>query len=292
MAVNLQSWIKGGTLVEAAGNAPFLLNQGRRAWLVLSGGVDLFAVALADDGQPAGAHDHLFRVTPDQAMWEPPEDAGQEVGILAVALPDTRLVQMEQAAVRNLARRPQEADKLQIILETWIRQLSRLLARLMPSPRLSNLLPQGGETAALTAGQIARSQHDLIWVRPKRGQVKFLGFADLAPPEAAVATPLCPSTWLEAVSDAELEVLTTSAWFQSDPDWQSLTSFHRLTLEGLARGRRSRRESEARSLQNHLKAGKEFLENAFASLASIIQPAQAPPWTEVGDPLLAASQLV
>jgi hypothetical protein len=53
MAANLEFWVQGGTLVEAAGNAPFLLNQGRRAWLVLSGGVDLFAVDLAD-GQPAG----------------------------------------------------------------------------------------------------------------------------------------------------------------------------------------------------------------------------------------------
>ncbi len=290
MVANLQSWVKGGTLVEAAGNAPFLLNQGRRAWLVLSGGVDLFAVALAD-GRPAGAHDHLFRVSPEQAMWEPPENAGQKVGILAVALPDTRLAQMDQAAVLDLARRPQEEDQLQLLLETWICQLSHLLARLRPSPRLSNLRLQGGKTATLAAGQIARSQHDLIWVRPKRGQVKLLGFAYPAAPEAA-AWPLGPSTWLEAATDAELEVLTTSAWFQSDPDWQSLTSFHRVTLEGLARGRRSLRESEARSLQNHLKAGKEFLQNAFTSLASIIQPAPHPLWTEVEDPLVAASRVV
>src|SRR5690606_29063342 len=90
-----------GHLVTVGGNEPFLL-RGDTAWIVYSGTVDLFVVAL-EDGEPTGRHEHFARLTADQLMMGLELD-DSDVGLLAVCGPDTQLLRLAASRLKRFGQ--------------------------------------------------------------------------------------------------------------------------------------------------------------------------------------------
>ncbi len=236
MPPDLDFWLQNGSVQDGDSNAPILLNQGRRAWLVLSGGMDIFAVRLAD-GRAVGVRVHLFRVPAGQAFWELEGKADRKVALLAVALPETRLAELGQEHVRELARQPAAAEKIRELLDKWLSELSRVPAGLRPPPH-DCLFLRPGMSVALQPGQTATSRQGVVWVGLQGGAAKPMGLDDLPPlPAGSAWFPLVPGVWLEAATDLTLQVWATDDFFLRDLTWQALTNFHGLILEGVVRSR-------------------------------------------------------
>lgn len=291
MMADLEFWLQNGSVLEADKSAPILLNQGRRAWLVLSGGMDIFAVRLAD-GQAVGVRQHLFRVSEGEALWELEASANQKVALLAVWLPGTRLSEIGQERLRELARQPAEAEKIRELLERWLSELSRVLTRPEPAPH-DCLFLRPGMSVSLHSGQTVISHQGVIWVDLQNGAAKLMGRDDLPPLQGGtVWFPLVPGVWLEAATDISLQVCTTDNFFLKDRRWQALNNFHRLVLAGIVRTRQQLRETAFRSLEEHARHDQDFLEGSLARLASVLQPGQTLVGIEGEDPLFSACHLV
>ncbi|MDD2902806.1 MAG: NHLP bacteriocin export ABC transporter permease/ATPase subunit [Syntrophales bacterium] len=291
MAAAPDFWLQNGSVLEAETNAPILLSQGQRAWLVLSGGMDIFAVRLAD-GRAVGVRVHLFRVPPGGAFWELEVAEGQKVALLAVGLPGTRLAAVGQERLRELARQPAEAEKIRELLEKWLGNLSRVLTAPKPLPQ-DALLLRPGMSVSLNCGQTAISRQGVIWIAFQDGVGKYLGRDDLAPlPGGTVWFPMVPGAWVEAATDLSLQVWATDEFFSRDPEWQALDNFHRLVIAGIVRARQQLREAAFQSLDDQARDSQDFLEGSFARLAAVLQPGQALLGVEGADPLFSACYLV
>jgi len=292
MAADLEFWLQNGSILDGDSNAPILLNQGRRAWLVLSGGMDIFAVRLAG-GQAVGVRVHLFRVAAGQAFWELEGAAEQKVALLAVALPETRLAEIDQEHIRDLSRQPVTAEKIRELLEKWLTGLSRVLAGLKPPPH-DCLFLGPGTSVALQPGQTATSRQGVIWVDLQSGAAKPMGLDGLPSLPAGTAWfPLVPGVWLEAGTDLSLQIWATDDFFLKDPAWQALSNFHGLVLEGVVRSRQQLREAAFRSLDGQDRDSRDFLEGSFSRLAAVLHPGPALVEMEGGgDPLFSACRLV
>jgi NHLM bacteriocin system ABC transporter ATP-binding protein len=291
MAVDREFWLQYGRVIEARKISPVLLSQERRVWLVLTGAMDIFAVKLAA-GKPVGMRQHLFRVPEGEAFWELAASTDQEVALLAVGLPGTELVEVSQTTIRDLARQPKAAPLIQELLEKWLGQLFRVLAGSTPPP-LDCLLLHPGDSVTLHPGQTATSHQDVVWVALISGAATVMGRDDLPPlPGGSLWFPLMPGVWLEAATDASLQVCTTADFFSKDDGWQALPNFHNLMLADLVRIRQQLREAASRTLAEQARESHDFLEGSFARLAAVLQPEQTLVGVEGEDPVFSACYLV
>jgi NHLM bacteriocin system ABC transporter ATP-binding protein len=284
-------WQEKGGVLEVEGNLPLILNQGQRAWVVLAGGVDIFWAELKD-GQPAGALNHLFRVPAGQLILEFNGPAGEGPGLLAVALPGTRLCQLTLAGLQELSRPPQGAGIIGGLLEKWVSAVSGYLAENRPLPPGSLLLRSRTEVA-LSQGQAAfPGHHEVLWVSHQIGSSKFLSLEELPSIHAPAFFPLCQFTWLEAEADTRVRAVATAEFMQLDPDWQGLQEFHRLVLAYLPCEHCRFLTAEASSFEAQIQASEDHLAGSFARLASVLEPGEPLARVEGESPLLAACRLV
>jgi NHLM bacteriocin system ABC transporter ATP-binding protein len=290
MSIKPEYWQGKGTILEAEGNLPLVLNQGRRAWVVLAGGVDIFWAELKD-GQPTGSLNHLFRITAGQLFLEFEGPANEGPGLLAVALPGTRLCDLSLAGLQELSRQPQGAGIIGTLLESWVTEVSRYLAENRPLPPDSLILRPGTEVA-LSPGQAAFPGHGVLWVSHMEGSTRFLSLEELPALHSPSFFPLCHFTWLEAEQETQLRAADTSGFLQLDRGWQGLQEFHRLVLAYLPCEHCRFITAEARSFEAQVQASKDHLAGSFARLASVLDPGKPLARIEGESPLLAASRLV
>jgi hypothetical protein len=290
MSTEPKYWQEHGVVLEIGSNVPLLLNQGHRAWVILAGGVDVFSVELAG-GQPAGARNHLFRVSEGQLLLELEGPAGQGQGLMAVALPKTSLCELTRARLQYLSRQPEGAGIIRNLLERWVSEVSQSLAGARPLP-LDNLILKPGDEAALSPGQVAIPGHEVLWVRQQEGATKFLSLADLPSLSGPALFPLTQFTWIEAEQETQLRAMTTAEFLQQDPAWQGLQEFHRLVLAYLSCERCHFLLDEARGLDEEVRSSEDLLAGSFARLASVLKPEEGLEGTEGQSPLLAACHLV
>ncbi len=133
-----------GSAAEAlsvAGNRPIDL-QGKRAWLVTAGLVEVFAVRRADGTTSARTHvlsasagQVLFGLgpsvsSPSHASMPPGSDGAEATTVLiAVAHPGSRLLTIDTSVLTRLARDPGNIPPLEAAIEGWVTGLFGRLPR-------------------------------------------------------------------------------------------------------------------------------------------------------------------
>ncbi|MFL6193864.1 MAG: NHLP bacteriocin export ABC transporter permease/ATPase subunit [Thermoanaerobaculia bacterium] len=267
------------TPAAAGGNAPFHPAPGR-AWLVVEGGIDLFAVR--EGGAEARAH--LGTVPPGELLLG--VAAGDGVSLTAVPLLGTRLLEADGAA---LARLP--AGELAPRIDSW---LARLLEEIAPAaaPRAFRELRAGEEIVLEKEGAV-RPREGVVWARLDEGSGSFLGEPALAlAPGAAVALP--ESAWLVGAAGARLAGGSTADLMAGGELSPRLDAFHALFLR-CVRLRIDRTLAEERArLDRKAEFDRATVQGAYARLAAILSPLAR---GEAGgggaaDPLLAACRHV
>jgi NHLM bacteriocin system ABC transporter ATP-binding protein len=249
------------------GNRPWAL-RGEQMWVVRSGHLDLFSVALRG-GAPRGHRVDLLRVHAGDACFGAgfaEAEARHDHAILAVAAPKTTVVTLTADDWHDAARDPAHAADAIAMLDRWIAALCLSL-----SPE--GVQPRGREidvsaTVPLPAGTAARPAADVCWIVPIEGRPCLLGH-DRLPLDPSGATPLGRGAWLGAADAARLHVHATAAILESGDDaWAGLARLHQLVVRWSAERRSQAVVTDQQRLARRVAARETTFADALSTLAS------------------------
>lgn len=211
--------------IVAAGNTPFLLGQ-ERVWLLHQGRVDIFAVQVVS-GEPIGVRIHLLRAEAGQALFGIEPESEEGFGLLAVAGPDTTLVELPLAAVHQALSESERVALIVTLIEAWIEALYQGLAPTLCPSRVTSLV--AGADAAVAAGTVAQPLSGVCWVRPAQAGCVAVGH-ECAPLQTDVFFPLARPGWLEARRAVQLDVRATHMVCECEGPWKGLRHLHTALL--------------------------------------------------------------
>jgi len=283
------SWT--GTPRAAGSDRPLLL-EGTGAWLVRRGRVDVFAVALRD-GEPAGSRRHLFRVESGEMLFG--TGGAGELGLLAVGIGGSELLEIRREALEKAARDPSRAADVAARVEEWVDRLCEGVG--------AAGLPEGcvelcaGEASPEGPGVVARPSTTVAWIRHVEGASLLAGMEGLKV-NGTGYTPLSRRAWLAVGEGSRLEVRETAAVVASGEAWPGLDRLHALVLEATRRFVADAAAAERERLRRKAEAGRGSFGDAWMELASTLDGAgsvsatAAPAAAAGGDALVAAARVV
>ena len=216
-----------GDTMELGGNRPFLLD-GRQAFVVLRGEVDLFSVARSN-GVAVGPRRHLQRVgTGGLLLGLGPHASPDDRGILAVATSGTVLELGTHQDLRGLLAAPGSASRAHALLEGWIEALCAGVSKGLPLDRCLDLAC--GEPVVVPEPTRLRSSVPVAWARIHEGCLKFLGRPELSVEEGAYL-PVSSAAFLTSDEPALIELVPTDQLPDEDTLWGGLYLLARLVLQ-------------------------------------------------------------
>ncbi|MBI5522798.1 MAG: NHLP bacteriocin export ABC transporter permease/ATPase subunit [Desulfarculus sp.] len=268
-----QYYLGLGQLLKVGANTPLWLNQGPLAWVVLTGAVDVFALAMAE-GHIAGPRYHLFRAGEGQAILGLAPEQCRDMALVAVGVPGTSLAQMTRAQLLDPGQPAPRRQAAAAMLDTWVNGLAQgWEGAPLPGPPA----PLGpGREIVLAPGQVGLGSKQTLWLRLSRGQVRVLDRPELASVTAGPFIPLPPVTWIKALEDSALEAVDAAGLLEADPQGLSLDRFHDQALKvflSLGSERLARQDREMAALDAR---AQEAQEEALGRLAAVLQQTSGP----------------
>jgi NHLM bacteriocin system ABC transporter ATP-binding protein len=278
--------------VEARGNQPLPVHDPASAWIVESGAVDLFHVAVAGVGAPAGPRRHVLRASAGEVIFGFPDlRESMNCELLMVGSPGTQMLRVDLARLQETGPGGELSASGAALLEKWIAGISEAVAPEV-SPQDYLRLEPGGKVR-LSQGKNALCLHGAVWVRHAKGSSQFLGVPGLPPVGGSLFFPLTPRTWLTAGSDSMLEVFDTAAMQRADPHWECLTAFHRIIIALLMVQEVEDEQHEGERLRLKKQSDARQMRAALGRLAAPLNPQRGLELPERdADPLVAACQIV
>jgi hypothetical protein len=210
---------------------PLRLDGGCGAWLVQSGRVDLFAVALAD-GEPSGARHPLYSAAAGDLLLAFRDTADRTV--IGVGHHDTRVTHLTSD---DLAAWPVE-DRAMLI-EGWLSRIAT--ATFGETASFPELAAERGRKVPIAPGQRIHAPRDPVWVIPRAGSLCVGDGTGVL----AGMIPIAAGLSLRAEDDCLVDCLTTTEALASGAAEPGLALFHRVILDGLG-DRMARQEQAAR----------------------------------------------
>ncbi len=223
-----------GERIDASGNTPFLLDDPDSVWMVESGKVEIFTVAVGDDGEPEGARSHFISVEAggyffgmDLATY------GMGSGFLAVGRMGTELRRLTRDRLREVAALEPIRSRVAAVIDAWVYTMSKaLVSEIVPAPR-ANLRLEPGDDGQLADDQKASARHGVVWLNVHRGALLYVGMEALFLEDETALFPLTSSSWIEATNDpGEATELTAAGAVEALAGeaggslWGGLTLFH------------------------------------------------------------------
>jgi NHLM bacteriocin system ABC transporter ATP-binding protein len=275
---------------DVDGRAPLVLLDPDAVWFVARGTVDLFFVDMVD-GEPAGRRRHFVRVEAGEIFL------GMELlaslsprlsfGLLAVGSTGTRVVQLDQARLREVAQARHALDAVHGLIDRWVRRISHGLRLEEPPRRPLEALP--GTALILEPGQVVTAGPKAVWFVQSEGTSKLSGLTTVRA-KARALLPLARESWLQADTRCALHFVDSPTCFRWDPEWQSLRRFHRFVLDALARARLAELRAEATQAALRSAADARELHHTLLGLAAL--DPEATTAADPGEPTFQAMAVV
>ena len=295
--------------LEVGGDRPIPLDDPDLLYVVGSGRVDLFSTQ-ADVGQTMGPRRHLCRVEAGGALFGVDLSRAPEgFRLLAVGVADTVLLELRRRELLQLAREPAHADRVYGLLEGWVKSMSMAAAGQHLSPKEAETLVPGTELT-LGAGESVHAQRDAVWVRHLEGSSRFLGDSELPPIDGTGFFPLADPAWLEpdggpgsgpgSGPDGEPNGQTTligtdtRGYMAQDDSWSGLDALHAMVLAIISEDTLLAYTEWQERQHEKTEADRRVAGSAVQHLGAVLDTSSddADPGVTMGDPLLAACQLV
>jgi NHLM bacteriocin system ABC transporter ATP-binding protein len=273
-----------GEIVSVDGSNTNVLNNPQQIWVVHSGAVALFSVAVKN-GAPIGNRRYLFTCEAGEAFFGSAIVLDtNNLQILAVPIGKTELIEVKWQHWQKLVETGNEEVKF--FVENWLQKFNGLLADI-ESPTSETKV---GEQARLSIdrGQIVRSESGkLVWIQLAQGKVRWMGYPDLNLTSKSAIFPLSEGMWLETEEDIQLKVEVTTAIVDANALSLGLSQLHQYFLYylKLQKKQESLQELERLRLQDRL--NRQVTEEAIGELAAPLAP-KAMNFFLHGTPLLVA----
>jgi NHLM bacteriocin system ABC transporter ATP-binding protein len=216
---------EAGNAFEIGNDRPFLLDDDS-VWVVRTGAVDIFAVALGDDGG-TGRRAHLFRIQRGDPMFGLAGSTVAGRALLAVGTNGTSVSRTQRDVLRGLSRDPMRVGEVRTLLERWIELVCGGIARDVVPARCADLEP--GAPIAIEQPAAARPGPNVVWLRHLRGRSLLLGQESLTI-NGHGYLPLSRRAWLEVREPSTLTLARADELDDPDELWDGLDRLHVLVL--------------------------------------------------------------
>lgn len=299
-----------GKVKQVSGNTPWVLGQPEAAWYVQEGQVEVFTVALDERGEPQGARTHFLTVRAGQMMFGMDFAAyGLGAGLLAVGKGGTKVVEVDVAQLRVLARQTRYQEALGQLVEGWVRGLSAAFtASLGPGPA-PDLTLSSGQPQEIPNGKTARPGREVLWVEVTAGELLFVGWEPLAQAQGRDLLqqvsrlrgvfPLVSETWVVAANPGDtpskVRCYPTSELLPLASLWGGLARFHEVLCRCEFINKRLQVVDELHRLRVKAAQAQAAGEQAQAEIAAVMAEKKEQAAVAGGpsrDPLLEAAKLV
>ena len=262
---------EGEKLVSVA-NKPLVLSDPDAVFLVESGKVEIFTVAL-ENGQPVGARTHFVTADAGQLFFGMDTDRyGMGSGFLAVGKAGSELRRYSAARLLRLAETPIHRDRLAPLLTRWVEAMSRRLVLEIEVPR-PDLPLEAGKAFEAAPGKRVACDRSVLWVEMPAAQFLFDGMASASWEVEGVLLPLAPGSWIELMGGADSfkAVPQPTGAIAGDPRaWAGLEVFHRLLCECEFLNKRLSTVDEFNRLQNKAAQTEQAREQAMGAIGSVL----------------------
>lgn len=296
----------GASPIDLGANAPIRLDQSAGVWLVAEGKVEIFAVSTDPAFQDRRTHlatvqqgEMFFGIGSSQRRHALPfagaETRARKTALLAVALPDTEIWQVDRSTVAQMARQDQETEAIATAIEAWIGALFEQIPR-SHSPQRFVELHRGEEIRLEEAGIAARGDRGVIWVRHLEGASRFLGRPELEVSRVGDLLPVSDAAWIVCTGPTLLSCVGTHGLLRSGSIWEGLARFHDLLLDYVELEVARTLEADREQLVERLDRDQQVVSDAYLHLASVLDTtsteAARAPIAEGTDPLFAACKVI
>ncbi|RAM49367.1 MAG: NHLP bacteriocin export ABC transporter permease/ATPase subunit [Hapalosiphonaceae cyanobacterium JJU2] len=250
------------------GNQPILLNDPQTVWLIKSGSMALFAIAV-QDGVPEGSRRYLLTLGDGEAMFSTiPSQEQEQRQILAVSMEETELLKMSKADFNRLIANSN--DEAVSLVEGWVNQLGLALSEIVP-PKMP-VKPEGINFFSLNNGDIFQPQSSTVsWVEIQEGYVCWMGIEELDIYPSSGILPLNADMWLQADSIVELATTNTSDLNNGDVILSSLSQLTIYFLQAIDLLDQSSITAELRRFQERERLNYQVMQEALGELSSVLE---------------------
>ncbi len=248
------------------GNEPILLDESQVVWVVKSGSLALFAIAV-QNGIPEGSRRYLFSISSGGAMFSTlPSQTGQVSQILAVSMEETELIRVSPEDFNEwIANAHQSAMDL---VEGWIHQLGLALSDI--TPNTIPVQPDGINYFSLDGGEIFQPRQ-VSWVRIQQGQIKWMGIEELLLFPAFEMLPVGFGMWLQASEPVEIATANTEEIQDTDTLLDGLAQLTTLFLHCIEWRSQWEMTAELRRFQERERLNHQVIEETLGELSSLMQ---------------------
>ncbi|KOP26785.1 cation tolerance protein CutA [Hapalosiphon sp. MRB220] len=250
------------------GNQPILLNDPQTVWLIKSGSMALFAIAV-QDGVPEGSRRYLLTLGDGEAMFSTiPSQQEEQRQILAVSMEETELLKMSKTDFNRLIAN--NNDEAVSLVEGWVNQLGLALSEIVP-PKMP-VKPEGINFFSLNKGDIFQPQSSTVsWIEIQEGYVCWMGIEELDIYPSSGILPLNADMWLQADSIVELATTNTSDLNNGDVILSSLSQLTIYFLQGIDLLDQSANSAELRRFQERERLNYQVMQEALGELSSVLE---------------------
>ncbi|HAB16297.1 MAG TPA: hypothetical protein DCE44_07590, partial [Verrucomicrobiales bacterium] len=279
-----------GMEIPVGGHHPFWADEGRHAWYVGAGHADLFAV---DGVEPSGARRHLLRVAAGSVLFDWTRTVEPNLPrFLALSSNDAQIIRLPLERLRSLGAEESGREWLRRWSDEWVNSVYRGLAA--AAAPTTALIARGGDILKAEPGASVRPDDRVLWAVLEGGRALLAGLPELIISGDGGAWPVSPAGWLQVEAGGELRFEHTGDRLGREDFWEDWSRFHHLAHRWAARRLVEMRDSETGRLAVKSEGEISAQTNAVKHLSRLLLPQDRRDLgpVEIGDPLLAAVQLV
>ena len=263
---------KTGPVVVVA-NRPFVLSDPDAVYLVESGRIEIFTVAL-EQGEPAGARTHFVTVEAGGLVFGMDTDRyGMGSGFLATGKAGSELRRFSAARLmRMAAERDAHRERIAPLVARWVEALSRRLIVDLEVPR-PDVTVEAGKPFEAAPGKRVVSERSVAWIEMPAAQFLFDGMSSASWELEGVLFPFAPGSWMELIGGADTftgSPRTTSEAVGDPRAWAGLEAFHRLLCEGEFLNKRLSNVDEFQRLRSKAAETERAREAAMGAIGSVL----------------------
>ncbi|MGM0501601.1 MAG: ABC transporter transmembrane domain-containing protein, partial [Bacillota bacterium] len=252
--------------IIANGNKPLLLDDPNKIWLVKRGKIRVFAVKVKE-GEIYGNRRYLATFKKDELLFGVDfSSSDHNLALIAIGEDDTRLAESNRAEFDN-----QRAEDLNLAaqnLTQWIESILKgVLEREIPRDYQELEVKDDFE---LAQGKVAVSGDYLLWAKVKEGSVSFKDYEELGLVASSAYFPVYSHSWVKALEDTSLAVITTESLVGQDDFWELLHLYQQLMLDIINLKLALLKREEEQRLEQRVKKNNSFMEEALAKIGNVI----------------------
>ncbi|MBT4769876.1 MAG: NHLP bacteriocin export ABC transporter permease/ATPase subunit [Rhodospirillaceae bacterium] len=275
-------------------NAPFLIDDSDRAWLVLNGSIDIFYLRDGSVESAKGIHGIRHQIVHLDKGDGLIGFAGIKSShrILAVPSNGAEIFETTRSKILKLGNKGGKiAAAVEELIDVWIYQLIHGIGSSRP-PRDSKPLTHGGDYE-FGQGTAIQGMDRPIWIDIDKIEG---GYNDIVPIESKSSggrfLPLTHDSWLRLDKDIKCHPILTGAWFEKGDPIADLDFFNQIALEVVNKTIARIAEEHEERVNLKQRFGQQVFNTALRAMVGVLDKAQRIFLDISGDPLSVACEMV